>query len=195
MGAHDAGWRNPKHRAQWRSTLATYAFPHFGDLPAGDVGTGHVMAALEPIWTAKPETATRVRGRIEAVLDYATARGQRAGRATRPGGVAISQNLLPARGKGGTSGTPRRAAVAADRRLHGRAGEARGGQRGCAGAALRHPDRGSVWRSHGRAVDGNRPRRSGLDCPRRAHESWAGTSSAIDSTAFWTFYGMGPSCA
>ncbi len=98
MGAHDAGWRNPKHRAQWRSTLATYAFPHFGDLPAGAVGTEHVMAALDPIWTAKPETATRVRGRIEAVLDYATARGWRSGEnpARWRGHLA---NLLPARGK------------------------------------------------------------------------------------------------
>jgi integrase len=98
MGAHDAGWRNPKHRDQWRNTLATYAFPHFGDLPAGDVGTGHVMAALEPIWTAKPETATRVRGRIESVLDYATARGWRSGEnpARWRGHLA---NLLPARGK------------------------------------------------------------------------------------------------
>jgi integrase len=98
MGAHDAGWRNPKHRDQWRNTLASYAFPHFGDLPAGDVGTGHVMAALEPIWTTKPETATRVRGRIESVLDYAAARGWRSGDnpARWRGHLA---NLLPARGK------------------------------------------------------------------------------------------------
>ena len=98
MGAHEAGWRNDKHKDQWRNTLVTYAFPHFGELPVGDVETGHVMAALEPIWTAKPETATRVRGRIESVLDYATSRGWRAGEnpARWRGHLA---NLLPARGK------------------------------------------------------------------------------------------------
>jgi integrase len=98
LAAHEAGWHNPKHRAQWRATLDAYAMPHMGDLPVSDVMTGHVMAALEPIWTAKPETATRVRGRIEAVLDYAAARGWRSGEnpARWRGHVA---NLLPSRGK------------------------------------------------------------------------------------------------
>jgi integrase len=98
VGAHAAGWRNEKHRDQWRNTLTTYAFPRFGDMPVGDVGTAHVMAALEPIWTEKPETAARVRGRIEAVLDYATARGWRTGEnpARWRGHLA---NMLPARSK------------------------------------------------------------------------------------------------
>ena len=77
--AHEAGWRNPKHRAQWRATLETYAFPYFGDLSSAAVDTGLVLKALEPIWTAKPETASRVRGRIESVLDWAAARGYRQG--------------------------------------------------------------------------------------------------------------------
>lgn len=98
LEAHEKTWRNPKHRQQWRNTLDTYANPHFGDLPVGDVGTEHVLAALEPIWRAKPETATRVRGRIESVLDYATAREWRSGEnpARWRGHLA---NLLPARGK------------------------------------------------------------------------------------------------
>ncbi len=79
IAAHAAGWRNAKHRAQWRSTLATYCYPVFGELPAAGVDTGLVMQALEPIWTSKPETASRVRGRIEAVLDWAAARGHRTG--------------------------------------------------------------------------------------------------------------------
>ncbi len=79
IAAHEAGWRNAKHRAQWASTLEAYAYPHMGDLPAAAVATGHVMAALEPIWRTKPETANRLRGRIEAVLDYAKARGWRDG--------------------------------------------------------------------------------------------------------------------
>ena len=99
MTAHAAGWRNEKHRDQWRNTLATYAFPHFGDMPVGDVGTAHVMAALEPIWNPeKAETASRLRGRIEAVLDYAASRGWRTGEnpARWRGHLA---NLLPARSK------------------------------------------------------------------------------------------------
>jgi integrase len=98
LEAHEKTWRNRKHRAQWRNTLDTYAHPHFGDLPVGDVGTEHVLSALEPIWRAKPETATRVRGRIESVLDYAKAREWRDGEnpARWRGHLA---NLLPARGK------------------------------------------------------------------------------------------------
>ena len=79
IAGNKAGWRNAKHRAQWGSTLATYAYPHMGDLPVADVATEHVLAALHPIWTTKPETAARVRGRIEAVLDYARAIGLRTG--------------------------------------------------------------------------------------------------------------------
>ena len=79
LNAHDAKWTNSKHRAQWTTTLETYAYPHFGDLPVADAGTAHVLAALEPIWREKPETATRVRGRVEAVLNYAATREWRAG--------------------------------------------------------------------------------------------------------------------
>jgi hypothetical protein len=77
VAAHRAGWRNVKHAAQWESTLATYASPVFGKLPVRAVELGHIIRALEPIWTKKPETASRVRGRIEAVLDWAAARGFR----------------------------------------------------------------------------------------------------------------------
>ena len=98
LDAHEKSWRNPKHRMQWRNTLDTYAHSHFGELPVGEVRTEHVLAALEPIWRTKPETATRVRGRIESVLDYATARDWRAGEnpARWRGHLA---NLLPARDK------------------------------------------------------------------------------------------------
>lgn len=77
--ASEAGWNNAKHRAQWSATLETYAFPHMGDLPVGEVQTAHVMAALGPIWRTKTETATRLRGRIESVLDYAKVLGWRTG--------------------------------------------------------------------------------------------------------------------
>jgi integrase len=79
LADHEAGWRNAKHRQQWRNTLASYAYPILGELPVAEVTTDHVLAALRPIWTVKPETASRVRGRMEAVLAYAKARGWRAG--------------------------------------------------------------------------------------------------------------------
>jgi integrase len=79
INAHEAGWRNPKHRQQWKNTLATYVSPVVGKLPVSAVDTGLVLKVLEPIWTRKPETASRVRGRMEAVLDWAKARGYRAG--------------------------------------------------------------------------------------------------------------------
>ncbi|VVE51048.1 integrase [Pandoraea communis] len=79
IDAHSSGWKNAKHADQWRNTLATYASPHFGALPITELDTDLVMKALEPIWISKTETASRVRGRIESVLDWATARGHRVG--------------------------------------------------------------------------------------------------------------------
>lgn len=69
-------WRNVKHRQQWGNTLAQYAFPVIGDLAPKDVKQSHVLAILEPIWATKTETATRLRQRVEIVLDYAAARDQ-----------------------------------------------------------------------------------------------------------------------
>jgi integrase len=74
--ALSAGFRNAKHRAQWKSTLKTYAAPLRG-MPVDTVGIDDVIAVLKPIWTVKPETASRVRGRIEKVLDAARAKGLR----------------------------------------------------------------------------------------------------------------------
>jgi integrase len=79
IAAHESGWRNAKHAQQWRNTLASYAYPEIGGLLVRDVELAHVLAVLEPIWTKKTETATRLRGRIEQVLDWATARGYRDG--------------------------------------------------------------------------------------------------------------------
>jgi len=73
------GWKNAKHAAQWTSTLETYVFPKIGSVQVARVETADVIAALKPSWAEKPETANRVRQRIEAVLDYATALGLRAG--------------------------------------------------------------------------------------------------------------------
>ncbi len=73
------GWRNAKHSKQWQATLDTYAKPVIGGLPVQVVDTSHILKILEPIWTAKPETAKRLRGRIESVLDWATVRSFRRG--------------------------------------------------------------------------------------------------------------------
>jgi integrase len=73
------GWRNAKHAAQWSSTLETYAYPKFGTLDVQTVDTDAVLGVLRPIWLTKTETASRVRQRIEAVLDYATAIRARTG--------------------------------------------------------------------------------------------------------------------
>jgi len=77
--AKESEWSNAKHGQQWRNTLATYAFPTMGRLLVRDVALPHVLAVLEPIWTTKTETATRLRGRIESVLDWATTRQYRDG--------------------------------------------------------------------------------------------------------------------
>ena len=77
--AHAPGWRNAKHADQWEATLAAYAYPVFGELAVSAVDTGLVLKALQPIWTSKTETAARLRGRIERILDWAAARGYRAG--------------------------------------------------------------------------------------------------------------------
>jgi integrase len=75
--AHRAGWKNAKHAQQWENSLAQHAHSTIGDLLVRDVGLSHVMKVLEPIWTTKTETASRLRGRIEQVLDWAAARGYR----------------------------------------------------------------------------------------------------------------------
>jgi len=75
IAAHEVAWRNPKHRQQWRNTLNTYAAPVIGDLPVDEVRTPDVLRVLEPIWRTKVETASRLRGRIEKVLDWAAAQG------------------------------------------------------------------------------------------------------------------------
>jgi integrase len=98
MDAREAGLRNAKHRMQWRNTLATYAYPVLGEIPVAEVDTGHVLAVLEPIWRVKAETAARVRGRIESVLDYAKALGWRSAENPARWKGHLS-NTLPSRSK------------------------------------------------------------------------------------------------
>lgn len=98
LGGKLDGLTNPKHRAQWRSTLETYALPELGDRLVADIQVQDVLRALTPIWTTKTETASRVRGRIEAVLSWATVAGYRTG--DNPARWAGNlKELLPAAGK------------------------------------------------------------------------------------------------
>ncbi|HEY6255013.1 MAG TPA: integrase arm-type DNA-binding domain-containing protein [Xanthobacteraceae bacterium] len=98
IASNKAGWKNTKHRDQWLNTLQTYATPVIGAVSVQQVDTAMVMKILEPIWTTKTETATRVRQRIEKILDWAKARGYRSGEnpAVWRGHV---ENLLPKRSK------------------------------------------------------------------------------------------------
>jgi integrase len=97
IASHRAGWRNEKHAAQWEATLNTHSAPLMS-LPVQAVDTGLVLKVLEPIWAAKPETASRLRGRIESILDFAKVREYRDGEnpARWRGHLA---KLLPARSK------------------------------------------------------------------------------------------------
>jgi integrase len=108
LAAHEASWRNEMHRQQWRSTLRDFVAPAIGARTDGEgrltggrlvseVMVGDIMKILEPLWQKKPATASRVRGRIESILDYASARGWRTGDnpARWRGHLA---NLLPADG-------------------------------------------------------------------------------------------------
>lgn len=79
IAAHRVSWKNAKHVDQWINTLATYASPVFGQLPVAEIDTGLIVKCLSPIWETKTETASRVRGRIESILGWATTSGYRTG--------------------------------------------------------------------------------------------------------------------
>ncbi|MAY19445.1 MAG: integrase [Erythrobacteraceae bacterium] len=98
ISANEDSWRNPKHRQQWRNTLETYVYPEIGDMPVGEIEATHVLRILEPIWKTKAETASRIRGRIETVLDSAKARGYREGDNPARWRGHLAQ-ILPARTK------------------------------------------------------------------------------------------------
>lgn len=98
IDANESAWKNAKHAAQWTSTLTTYAYPSIGNLQVAHVETAHVVGLLESIWNTKTETASRVRGRIESILDWAKVRGYRQGEnpARWKGHL---DHILPARSK------------------------------------------------------------------------------------------------
>jgi hypothetical protein len=116
IAAHRTGWRNAKHREQWNSTLAAFAYPAIGSLSVAAVDTGLVLKCLEPIWQKTPETAKRLRGRIESILDAAAARGLRRGENPARWRGHLDK-LLPAR-EGPSGRTPPCAAVCRSSDVH-----------------------------------------------------------------------------
>jgi integrase len=98
IAAHEPGWRNEKHKQQWRNTIATYVTPVFGNTAVQDIDLDLVMKVIEPIWNTKTETARRIRGRIEVILDWAKVRGYRSGENPARWRGQMDQ-LLPARSK------------------------------------------------------------------------------------------------
>jgi hypothetical protein len=98
IAAHEPSWRNEKHKQQWRNTIATYVSPIFGKTPVQDIDLDLVMKVIEPIWNKKTETARRIRGRIEVILDWAKVRGYRSGENPARWRGQMDQ-LLPARSK------------------------------------------------------------------------------------------------
>jgi integrase len=95
---HEGSWRNAEHHRQWITSLEQYVYPLIGDLPVDEVSTPHIVKVLEAIWKDKPETASRVRGRIERVLGWAQVRGFRSGdNPARWRGHL--QELFPSKGK------------------------------------------------------------------------------------------------
>jgi integrase len=99
IASHEAAWRNAKHRQQWVNTLKTYVYPYIGDLPVGTIDTALVVKVLEPLCRTKPETASRVRGRIETILDWARVRGYREGEMNPARWRGHLDQLLPSKQK------------------------------------------------------------------------------------------------
>ena len=157
--------------------IDTYANPSFGDLAVADVATAHVLAALEPIWLTKPETASRLRGRIETILDFAKARGWRSGEnpAAWKGHLALT---LPARSK--VAKVEHHAAL--PWREIGdfmqAASEPSGDWRSC--ALLRYSDSGAQRRSTWRALARDRPLDRNMGRSRGSHEGRSRTSCSPD---------------
>jgi hypothetical protein len=138
IAANRSGWTNIKHASQWEATLKAYAYPTIGALPVQAIDTALLMKVLEPIWSTMPETASRVRGRIESVIAAAKARGEFKGAnpATWKGHL---DKLLPKTSKVRSVENPCRAALCRPAGLCDRAAQAGGRRRLRTG--IHHPDR------------------------------------------------------
>jgi hypothetical protein len=173
--AHKASSKSAKHADQWTSTLETWVYPNLGKLPVGGITADLVLKVLQqPIsdepdapsfWTGRTETASRVRGRIETVLDWAKARKMRHGENPARWKGAARQAAAGAV-QGGPGRTPQSVALRRPTALHGRAAAAEQHQR--PGARIHDPDRGPYQRHHRGGPHRGRPGRVYLDrsgCP------------------------------
>ena len=97
IASHETGWRSSVHRRQWRKSLAAHVYPAIGAQPVAGIDTALILKVLEPLWTKKPETASRVRARIERVLSWAKVRGYREGENPAAWRGHIDQLLPPKR--------------------------------------------------------------------------------------------------
>src|ERR1700730_6745403 len=141
LAAKSSQWSNAKHRSQWRTTLETYAAPLYG-LPVDQVGTEAVLDVLKPLWQSIPETASRLRGRIEAVRQ-----GARLAIGRESGGVARSFGLDPAQARQTLPQPPRRDAVPESAGIHRQASRAPNCVDCGNGAGVRDTDGRSIGRS------------------------------------------------
>ena len=155
------------HAAQWSSTLKMYVSPVFGSLPAQAIDTALVMRVIEPLWTTKPETAGRLRGRIEWILDWARVRGYRTGE--NPAAVEGPSRSSSSCAEQGPQGrASRRLALRRDRQLHDRLAPGRRRRRPC--ARVDDPDRDPHIGDAQRDMVRDRSRRQEVDRPRREDE-------------------------
>ncbi len=155
---HRSKWRNLKHATEWTTTLRAYVTPVFGKLPVKDIDLQLVIKALEPIWSTKTETASRVRGRIEAILDWAAVSGFRGGDNPARWDL-LSKRFARLAARPGQA--PCRPALRRDRRLHGRPALPSGSLGARAGVC--HPYCGEDRRGARRGLGGNRLRVEGVD--------------------------------
>ena len=167
IAAHESGWKNDKHIAQWKSTLEIYCGPVIGKKRVDEITIEDVLKVLKPIWTSKPETASRLRGRIEKVLGWATAMKYRTGEnpaaLDRRAAAPAAGDLIGPEGRA-PQGRPLQGRAQAD----GRAAQERQHQR--QGSDVHDPHRVPHQRGARRHLGRVRLRRQGLDHPCRAHE-------------------------
>jgi hypothetical protein len=156
VAAYEPSWRNPKSSEQWTASLRDYALPMIGDMSVSAIETGHVAKILEPIWATKTETASRVRGRIEAILDYAKTHGWRSGE-NPARSKEHHENVFAAPARVKRNRPPRRRRLASNGTLH--VAARRPGRYGAPGAPLRCADRcrtnevlGAGWAEIGMAA-------------------------------------------
>jgi hypothetical protein len=174
MADLSVGFRNEKHRAQWKMTLQVYAAP-LRSKPVDMIDTADVLAVLKPLWTEKPETASRLRGRIEKVLNAAKATGYRVGENPAAWRGHLD-NLLPKQSKL-TRGRHAAMAYADVPAFMGRLRE----RDAIAAMALEFTVLTAARSGNvGRDLDGNRPGGARLDATRCPHEGWPGAPCSLE---------------